>query len=69
MQAPHEEDEVYMVLEGKARLKVDGQEQQVGKGMVLFVSATIEHSFFDIEEDLTLMAVFGPAVQRSIRSI
>jgi hypothetical protein len=29
--------------------------------MVLFVSATTEHSFFDIEKDLTLLAVFGPA--------
>ncbi len=61
MQAPHMEDEVYVVLEGRARLLVDGQEQQVGAGMVLFVSATTEHSFFDIEEDLTLLAVFGPA--------
>lgn len=63
MQAPHMEDEVYLVLEGRARLKVDGQEQEVGKGMVLFVSATTEHSFFNIEEDLTLLAVFGPAVR------
>ena len=61
MQAPHFEDELYMVLEGHARLRVDGQEQDVGPGMVLFVSATTEHSFFDITEDLTLMAMFGPA--------
>jgi mannose-6-phosphate isomerase-like protein (cupin superfamily) len=60
MQAPHMEDEVYVVLDGRARLMVDGQEQQVTPGMVLFVSATTEHSFFDIEEDLTLLAVFGP---------
>jgi mannose-6-phosphate isomerase-like protein (cupin superfamily) len=61
MQAPHLEDEVYLVLEGRARLNVNGAEQEVGSGMVLFVSATTEHSFFDIEEDLTLLAVFGPA--------
>jgi len=29
--------------------------------MVLFVGATTEHSFFDIEEDLTLLAIFGPS--------
>ncbi|MET0379257.1 MAG: cupin domain-containing protein [Spongiibacteraceae bacterium] len=63
MQAPHMEDEVYLVLDGRARLKVNGQEREVGKGMVLFVSATTEHSFFDIEEDLTLLAVFGPAAR------
>jgi mannose-6-phosphate isomerase-like protein (cupin superfamily) len=61
MQAPHLEDEVYVVLDGRARLRVDGQEQDVGEGMVLFVSATTEHSFFDITEDLTLLAIFGPA--------
>ena len=48
------------MLEGKARLRVDGQEQEVGPGIVLFVKATTEHSFFDISEDLTLLAMFGP---------
>jgi len=61
MQAPHLEDELYLVLEGSARLRIDGQEQRVGPGMVLFVGATTEHTFFDIQEDLTLMAMFGPA--------
>ncbi len=60
MQAPHLEDEIYVVLEGKARLPRDGQEQDVGAGTVLFVGATTEHSFFDIREDLTLLAIFGP---------
>jgi mannose-6-phosphate isomerase-like protein (cupin superfamily) len=61
MQAPHLEDEIYIVLEGLARLRMDGKEHEVRPGMVLFVSATTEHSFFDIEKDLTLLAVFGPA--------
>lgn len=61
MQAPHLEDELYLVLEGRAVLSIDGQQQEVGPGMVLFVGATTEHSFFNITEDLTLMAMFGPA--------
>lgn len=61
MQAPHLEDEVYVVMEGRGRLLVDGVEQNIVPGMVLFVGATTEHSFFDITEDLTLLAVFGPA--------
>ena len=61
MQAPHLEDEIYVVLDGRARLRVDDEERAVGAGMVLFVSATTEHSFFDIEEDLTLLAIFGPS--------
>jgi mannose-6-phosphate isomerase-like protein (cupin superfamily) len=61
MQAPHLEDEIYVVLDGRARLRVDEEERDVGAGMVLFVGATTDHSFFDIEEDLTLLAIFGPS--------
>ena len=59
MQAPHLEDEIYIVTEGRARLRVGDQEHDVGPGTILFVRATAEHSFFDIEEDLTLLAFFG----------
>ena len=59
MQAPHLEDEVYVVLEGRARLRTGDTEHEVGKGSILFVRATSEHSFFDIEEDLTLLVFFG----------
>ena len=59
LQAPHLEDEVYFVLEGKARLKIDNTEYQVGRGNNVFIRATTEHSFFDIEEDLTVLAFFG----------
>ncbi len=61
MQAPHLEDEIYYVVEGKARLKVNDQDQEVGPGSILYVAATAEHSFFDITEDLTLLAFFGPS--------
>jgi len=60
MQSPHEEDEVYIVLEGKARLRIGDDEQKVDRGKVLFVRANTTHSFFDIEEDLTVLAMFGP---------
>lgn len=61
MQAPHLEDEIYVVTEGRARLRVGDQQHEVGPGHVLFVRATTEHSFFDVEEDLTLLAFFGSA--------
>ncbi|KAB2927171.1 MAG: cupin domain-containing protein [Dechloromonas sp.] len=63
MQAPHLEDELYMVLEGKARVRVDNEVQEVGPGTLLFIRATTEHSFFDIESDLTLLATFGPTAE------
>ena len=59
LQAPHAEDEVYVVLAGKARLRVGEVEHTIGPGHVLFVRATTAHSFFDVEEDLTVLAFFG----------
>jgi len=61
MQAPHLEDEIYVVIEGRARLRIGEKEHEVGKGSVLFVHATADHSFFAIEEDLTLLVCFGAA--------
>jgi mannose-6-phosphate isomerase-like protein (cupin superfamily) len=61
MQAPHLEDEIYYVLSGKAALKVGEEEKQVGPGSILYVRATEHHSFFNITEDLTLLAFFGKA--------
>lgn len=64
LQSPHDEDEVYFVVSGRGRLRVDGNEREVGRGSVLYVQATTEHSFFEVEEDMTLVVFFasgGPA--------
>ena len=62
MQTPHDEDEVYFVLEGRARMKVDEEMREVSAGEILFVKATAEHSFFEIEEDMTLLVFFASAL-------
>lgn len=59
LQGPHLEDEVYVVLEGRARLKAGAAEQDVRPGMVLFIAADSRHAFVDIREDLVLLAVFS----------
>lgn len=59
MQAPHLEDEVYVVIAGRARLRIGDKEHQISKGTILYVRATSQHSFFDIEEDLTVLVFFG----------
>lgn len=59
MQSHHDDDEVYMVLEGKARMRLGDRERSVGPGSVLYVSATTEHSFFEIDEDMTLLVMFS----------
>jgi len=62
MQAPHDEDEVYVVLKGKARMRLDDAERKVGPGSLLYVGASTQHSFFEIEEDMTLLVFFASSV-------
>jgi mannose-6-phosphate isomerase-like protein (cupin superfamily) len=59
MQAPHDEDEVYVVLSGKAAMRLGDEERSVGPGSLLYIGATTEHSFFEIEEDMTLLVMFA----------
>jgi mannose-6-phosphate isomerase-like protein (cupin superfamily) len=60
-QQPHTEDEIYYVLEGQASFKAGDKVTKVQPGAVLFVEAHLDHRFFDITEDLTVLVVFGPA--------
>jgi quercetin dioxygenase-like cupin family protein len=60
-QGPHTEDEVYHVLAGRARIRVGGEDRAVEAGSVVFVGADIEHRFTDIEQELVVLVVFGPA--------
>jgi mannose-6-phosphate isomerase-like protein (cupin superfamily) len=59
LQAPHDEDEIYYVVSGSARVRIGDEERSVGAGSVLYVPATEEHSFCEVEEDLTLMVFFA----------
>ncbi|MGI9592911.1 MAG: cupin domain-containing protein [Myxococcota bacterium] len=64
LQSPHDEDEVYYVVMGRGRVRVGGSVQEVGPGSILYVEASSEHSFFEIDEDMTLLVFFasgGPA--------
>jgi quercetin dioxygenase-like cupin family protein len=59
-QRPHAEDEVYLVISGKASFRADGQDQAVAPGTLIFVERSAEHRFFDITEDLTVLVFFAP---------
>lgn len=61
LQSPHREDELYYVVSGKARMKVGGEDQALNAGSIVFVAASVEHRFYDIEEDITLLVFFAPA--------
>ena len=60
-QSPHQEDEMYYVVRGKAWMKVGAESQPVGAGSVIFVEARLEHRFYDITEELVVLVFFAPA--------
>jgi len=58
-QQPHDEDESYYALKGRAKVESQGEEFDVQSGTVLFVAAQEQHRFYDIEEDLELLVFFA----------
>jgi quercetin dioxygenase-like cupin family protein len=56
----HTEDEVYLVVSGKASFRAGSQEQAVAPGSVICVERTVEHRFVDITEDLTVLVFCAP---------
>lgn len=64
MQAPHDEDEIYLVLSGKAQFRLKGEVMDVKPGSFLYVRAAVEHSFFEIQEDMTLLVLFSSSARQ-----
>lgn len=59
-QQPHNEDEVYYVINGRAQITVGDETQAVQSGSTIFVAKHVPHKFHDISEDLTLLVFFAP---------
>ena len=60
-QSPHDEDEIYVVLTGRATIDIGGVDSPVARGDTVFVARHVAHRFHTIEEDLRLLVVFAPA--------
>ena len=60
-QRPHHEDEMYYVIRGRARFRAGDEDREISAGSVLFVAAEVEHSFYDIAEELAVLVLFAPA--------
>jgi mannose-6-phosphate isomerase-like protein (cupin superfamily) len=56
-QAPHEDDEVYVVLEGRGTLEVEGERVELREGHAVFVPAGAEHRFVGYEQ-LSVLVLF-----------
>jgi mannose-6-phosphate isomerase-like protein (cupin superfamily) len=56
-QQPHEDDEVYVVLDGSGALEVEGERTDLSEGRAVFVPAGAEHRFVGYEQ-LAVLVVF-----------
>ena len=56
-QQPHEDDEIYVVLEGSGVLQVEGEEVPVREGSAVFVEAGADHRFTAYEH-LSVLVIF-----------
>jgi mannose-6-phosphate isomerase-like protein (cupin superfamily) len=57
-QQPHADDEVYVVLEGRGTLDVEGNEIPVVEGQAIFVPAGANHQFTGYE-GLSVLVIFA----------
>ena len=56
-QQPHEDDELYLVLEGAGVLEVEGEQVPVREGTAVFVEAGADHRFTAYEH-LSVLVIF-----------
>ena len=56
-QQPHEDDELYVVLEGPGVLQVEGEDVPVREGTAVFVEAGADHRFTAYEH-LSVLVLF-----------
>jgi mannose-6-phosphate isomerase-like protein (cupin superfamily) len=57
-QQPHEDDELYVVLEGRGNLEVEGESTPVEEGSAVFVPAGADHRFSGYE-GLSVLVTFA----------
>ena len=57
-QQPHADDEVYVVLEGRGTLEIEGETVDLSEGQAAFVPAGAEHRFVGYES-LSVLVMFA----------
>ncbi len=58
---PHNEEELYYVHSGSGKIRVGDDTHDIEAGDLIHVEPSLEHDFFNITEDLTVLIVLGPA--------
>jgi mannose-6-phosphate isomerase-like protein (cupin superfamily) len=67
-QQPHADDEVYVVLEGRGTLNVEGEAIPVVEGQAIFVPAGADHQF-TAYEGLSVLVIFARASAASAAGV
>jgi mannose-6-phosphate isomerase-like protein (cupin superfamily) len=66
-QQPHADDEVYIVLEGRGTLEVEGKFVELHEGHAVFVPAGAEHQFVAYEQ-LSVLVIFERQLDKARRT-
>src|SRR5262245_42279367 len=60
-QTPHEQDELYVVVQGQGVLFHDGRREPFTAGDAMFIAAGVDHHFEDFINDLSVwVSFYGP---------
>lgn len=58
LQAPHKQDELYVIVSGSGEFLNDGKRTTFNAGDVLFVAAEAEHRFENFTDDFVTWVIF-----------
>ncbi|MCU4926720.1 cupin domain-containing protein [Halobacteria archaeon AArc-dxtr1] len=62
---PHNEEELYYILSGVGKLRVGDDTHNIEAGDLVYVEPQLEHDFFEISEDITVLIILGPSTNPS----
>ena len=57
----HNEEELYYILSGSGKLRVGDDTHEIETGDLVYVEPDLEHDFFHITEEITVLIILGPA--------
>lgn len=58
-QQPHESDEIYYVISGIGKIVIDGSEQDVNPGKIIYIPKNIPHFFQTITSELIVLYILA----------
>jgi mannose-6-phosphate isomerase-like protein (cupin superfamily) len=58
-QQPHESDEIYYVISGIGKIIIDGSEQDINPGKIIYISKDIPNYFQTITDELIVFYILA----------